>query len=87
MAGRSKPVVTLEFGPDEAGWGQSPFVEAAKERLLGAAGSAREVVWLLEASARQAERDKRTASFTSPDREWTREDLYIRGDGGRGEPG
>jgi hypothetical protein len=53
----------------------------------GAAGSAREVVRLLEASARQAERDKQTASLTSPDREWTREDLYIRGDGGRGAPG
>lgn len=40
-----------------------------------------------EASARQAERDKRFAGITSPDREWTREDLYTRGDGGRGETG
>jgi AbrB family looped-hinge helix DNA binding protein len=40
-----------------------------------------------EASARQADRDKRFAGVTSTDREWTREDLYIRGDGGRGEPG
>ena len=40
-----------------------------------------------EASARQADRDKRFAGIVSADREWTREDLYIRGDGGRGEPG
>lgn len=40
-----------------------------------------------EASARQAERDKRFVGIISTDREWSREELYIRGDGGHGEPG
>ena len=62
-----------------------------KPEIATAKATAERLRLFHEASARQAERDKRFAGITSVDREWTREDLYQRGyqrgDPDRGEPG
>ncbi|MFO0510533.1 MAG: hypothetical protein ACK51K_07725 [Gammaproteobacteria bacterium] len=51
-----------------------------KPEIATAKGTAECLRLFHEASARQAERDKRFAGITSVDREWTREELYQRGE-------
>lgn len=77
------PGCDVEFAVAGEGIRMTPAGKRAGAEL----GTAERLRLFHEASARQAERDKRFAGIVSSDREWTREDLYIRGDGGRGETG